>query len=224
MIAVEDRTTALRSQMVSRLNRAGVLVTPAVKEAMGHVPRDLFLPHVEVQSAYLDHAVMVKHGDDGIPISSASQPTIVATMLELLQVGLGNRVLEIGTGTGYNAALLAALVGDGGYLVSIELEPDLAERAVQILSSLGYAVEVVVGDGRDGYPQRAPYDRVIVTSGANEVVTPWSTQLVDGGRMVVPIVDHHGVGSIVVFEKVGGELIRGAETPCAFLPIRDAAN
>jgi protein-L-isoaspartate(D-aspartate) O-methyltransferase len=224
MITVDDRKAALRRQMVSRLKRAGVLITPAVQEAMGSVPRDLFVPQVEVQSAYLDHAVMVKHGNDGSPISSASQPTIVAIMLEQLQVRPGHRVLEIGTGTGYNAALLAALVGDGGYLVSIELEPDLAERAGDLLSRLGYAVEVVVGDGREGYSQQAPYDRVIVTTGAYEVARPWSTQLVNGGRMVVPIVDHHGVGSIVVFEKAGGELVRGAEIPCAFLPIRDTAN
>ena len=220
---MSDATTALRRQMVDRLKEGGVLITPAVEQAMAQVPRHLFVPQTEIEGAYVEEAVMVKHTRDGRPISSASQPKIVATMLEQLELSQGQYVLEIGTGTGYNAALLGVLCGSSGAVVSIELEPDLAEGAAQILTHLGFdQVEVGVGDGREGFSQRAPYDRVIVTTGASEVATAWSNQLRDGGLMVVPIVDHNGVGSILVFEKVGGELRRCRETPCGFLPIRDA--
>jgi len=209
--------------MVDRLKEGRVLITPAVEQAMAQVPRHLFVSQIEIEGAYVDEAVMVKHTNDGRPISSASQPMIVATMLEQLELSQGHHVLEIGTGTGYNAALLGVICGSSGAVVSVELEPDLAEGASQILTHLGFSqVEVVVGDGREGFSQRAPYDRVIVTAGASEVATAWSNQLRDRGRMVVPIVDHNGVGSILVFEKIGGELRRCHETPCGFLPIRDA--
>lgn len=221
---MDETTSALRKQMVDRLRKAGAMTSPAVEHAMAQVPRHHFVAQIDVRGAYLDQAVMVKHDRDGSPISSASQPKIVAIMLEQLQVSPGHRVLEIGTGTGYNAALLGVLSGSSGVVVTVELERDLAEQAAQILAHLGYdKVDVVVGDGRDGYAQRAPYDRVIVTTGAREVASPWSNQLLDGGRMVVPIVNHNGVGSIVVFEKVSGELRRCAESPCGFLPIRDSA-
>ncbi len=219
---MDEATSALRKQLVDRLRENGIIITATVDQAMAEVPRHLFVPHVDVHVAYLDRAVLVKHDRNGSPISSASQPTIVAEMLEQLQVSSGHHVLEIGTGTGYNAALLGVLSGSGGLVVTVELEPDLAERAAQVLSHHGYGnIEVLVGNGREGYSQMAPYDRVIVTIGASEVSTPWSNQLLAGGRMVVPIVDHHGVGSIVTFEKEGGKLRPCYESPCRFLPIRD---
>jgi protein-L-isoaspartate(D-aspartate) O-methyltransferase len=138
-------------------------------------------------------------------------------MLESLAVAPGQRVLEIGTGTGYNAALLAVLVGAGGRVVTVELEADLAARAARGVTP---DVEVVAGDGRLGYPPAAPYDRIVVTAGAGRVLPAWEEQLADGGRLVVPIVDAGGVGSVVVFDKVEGQLIAGADIPCAFLPLR----
>jgi protein-L-isoaspartate(D-aspartate) O-methyltransferase len=210
--------------MVARLREAGAITTSVVEGAMAQIPRHLFVPHIDVYAAYLDQAVMVKHAKDGSAISSASQPMIVATMLEQLQVSPGHHVLEVGTGSGYNAALLGALCGSSGGVVTVELEPDLAERAAQILADLGYdQVQVVVGDGREGYSPQEPYDRIIVTAGASEVAIAWSQQLFDEGRMVVPIVDHDRTGSIVVFEKVGGELRLCATSPCRFVPIRDTA-
>jgi protein-L-isoaspartate(D-aspartate) O-methyltransferase len=224
MVPMNETSRTLRRQMVDRLRDTGVLVTPSVEEAMSRVPRDLFIPQVD-DYAYVDDAVIVKRSGDGTPISSASQPTMVATMLEQLQVSPGHYILEVGTGTGYNAALLAALVGDDGHVVSVELEPDLAESARRVLAQLGeQRVEIVVGDGRNGYQPRAPYDRIIITAGASRVMRPWGDQLVDGGRLVVPLVDYTGRGLSVIFDKVGGELVRGAEVPCGFLPIRDVAN
>ena len=219
---MEQAATVLRAQMVARLIDAGVVVTASVAEALQHVPRHLFVPQVDAHGAYLDEAVMVKHADDGSPISSASQPTMVAIMLERLQVASGHRVLEVGTGTGYNAALLAALAGDDGYVVSVELERDLADAALRSLAGFGqHRIEVVIGDGREGCLRRAPYDRVIVTTGATRVAWSWRDQLASGGRLVVPLVNYSGAGSVVVFDKIDGGLVRVAEDPCGFLPIRD---
>jgi protein-L-isoaspartate(D-aspartate) O-methyltransferase len=220
MVAMADETTA-RAEMVRRLKRTGAVGTSAVEQAMLQVPRHRFVPQIEGCAAYIDEAVMVKHTGGGVPISSLSQPTIVAIMLERLEVSSGHRVLEVGTGTGYNAALLSVLTGVTGYVASIELEPDLAERAARTLASAGYdRVDVLLGDGSEGYPARAPYDRVIVTSGARSVAEAWIAQLAAGGRMVVPIVDRRGRGLIVTFEECGGELVHSAGAPCGFVPLR----
>ena len=209
-----------RASMVDRLTRSGVVQTDAVERALRTIPRHLFLAHESLKVAYADHAVPVKcHG--GAAISSASQPTMVASMLEDLEVAEGHRVLEVGTGTGYNAALLSVLVGPTGRVVSVELEEDLARSAEGHLVQSGVTgVEVIQGDGSLGHPPGAPYDRVIVTAGAPSVQASWAEQLTDGGRLVVPIVDDHGVGSVVVFDKVAGFLHRGRETPCGFVLLR----
>ena len=212
---------ARRMAMVDRLSRTGVVRTEAVARALREVPRHTFLGHLPVAVAYEDRAVTVKRAGDGPAISSISQPTMVALMLEDLQVREGHQVLEVGAGTGYNAALLAILVGSAGSVVSVELEPDLAQSARRHLSEVGADyVEVVTGDGSLGHPARSPYDRIIVTAGARSVAPAWTQQLVEGGRMVVPIVDAHGKGSVIVFDKVGGELVSGHETLCGFVPIR----
>jgi protein-L-isoaspartate(D-aspartate) O-methyltransferase len=221
MMGVMADEVAARLQMVRRLKQFGAVVSPAVEAAMLQVPRHRFVPHMDSCAAYRDEAVMVKHARNGAPISSLSQPTIVAAMLERLQVSPGQHVLEVGTGTGYNAALLSVLVGHDGFVVSVELEPDLADRAARTLDASGYGrVHVLAGDGRDGYAPRAPYDRVVVTTGARAVSEAWIGQLADGGRLVVPLVDHRGVGLIVVFEEVEGELRRSPGVACGFIPLR----
>jgi protein-L-isoaspartate(D-aspartate) O-methyltransferase len=211
----------LRAQMVDGLGERGALTDVRVEQALRAVPRHRFLPGVALAEAYADHAVVVKRAGGGTPLSSASQPAMVAAMLEALQVGPGHRVLEVGAGTGYNAALLAALVVPGGEVVTVELEADLADRAAAALAETGVErVQVVRGDGAEGYPPGAPYDRVIVTAGAAAVSTAWPEQLVDGGRLVVPVVGADGVGSVLVLDKVGPELVRRSEIPCGFLPMR----
>ncbi len=218
-----DDPVARRTAMVERLRRSGVVRTEPVERALRAVPRHLFLSQFPVKVAYADHAVPVKRSGGGSAISSASQPTMVASMLEDLAVEEGHHVLEVGTGTGYNAALLAILVGAAGRVVSVELEDDLAHSAERHLAEARVSgVEVVRGDGALGHAAGAPYDRVIVTAGARSVQEPWSEQLVAGGRLVVPIVDGHGVGSVVVFDKVDGRLVRGQETPCGFVLLRHA--
>jgi protein-L-isoaspartate(D-aspartate) O-methyltransferase len=146
---------------------------------------------------------------------------MVAQMLEQLRVEAGDRVLEIGTATGYNAALLAHLAGSAGRVVTVEIEEDLAERARQSLAETGYPeVRVVRGDGRLGIPESAPYDRIVVTAGVRQVAPAWIDQLAEGGRMVVPLVNPFGDGMAVLFEKVGGELEARSGRPCAFVPLR----
>ncbi len=214
---------AARVEMVRRLRQTGAVVSAEVERAMLAVPRHRFVPQIDETAAYLDEAVMIKHGRGGVPLSSLSQPTIVAIMLERSGVANGHRVLEIGTGTGYNAALLSVLAGPEGSVVSVELEPDLARRAARTLADTGYGeVEVVVGDGRDGHPPGAPYDRIVVTTGAGALSEAWVAELAPAGRMVVPLVDQHGVGQIVVFEEVDGDLVHRTDAPCGFIPLREA--
>jgi protein-L-isoaspartate(D-aspartate) O-methyltransferase len=220
-----ERAEHLRLKMVDDLKRSGVLRTGRIERALLAVPRHEFLPDLRVEEAYENRAVMVKRSAAGIGLSSVSQPAIVAMMLEALEVADGHRVLDVGTGAGYNAALLAELVGAAGHVVTIELEPDLAEQAARRLAVVGAAgVEVVTGDGAAGHPPGAPYDRVIVTAGATEVAPPWVDQLVDGGRLVVPICDAEGLGSLMVFTKRDGRLEGRDEGSCAFLPMRSAPS
>ncbi|MGH8987811.1 MAG: methyltransferase domain-containing protein [Acidimicrobiales bacterium] len=224
MQQVDDPATALRAAMVADLRASGVLVDRAVEAAMLVVPRHRFIPEVVLHAAYADEAVTVKRGTDGRALSSASQPAIVATMLQELGVRPGQRVLEVGTGTGYNAALLAHLAGEAGRVLSVELEPDLAERATRALAQTGVdSVTVVIGDGRRGHPDGLSFDRIIVTTGAGAVVDAWADQLAEGGRLVVPVVDDSGVGSVLTFEKRGGRMVRCGERRCGFLPLRHAA-
>ncbi len=211
--------------MVDALRTAGTVTTDRVEHALRLVPRHLFLPDVDVAVAYLDTAVLFKRSLDGTPISSASQPTMVAAMLELLDVRSGHRVLEVGTGTGYNAALLAVLVGHEGSVVTVELEDDLAANAARVLAAMGAGgVEVVCGDGAAGHPPGAPYDRVIVTAGASDPSGAWTQQLAEGGRVVAPVVGDDGVGSVVVLDEVDGDVVRRPAIPCGFLLMRSASS
>jgi protein-L-isoaspartate(D-aspartate) O-methyltransferase len=204
------------------LREIGVLRSERVAEALSLVPREAFLPADLRAAAYVDRAVAIKWDAQGTPISSLSQPQIVVATLELLDVQPGQRVLEVGTGSGYNAGLLGVLVGAHGEVISLELERDLAQKAQQTLDVIGCAgIRVEVADGSDGYPSRAPYDRIVVTTGAPQLHAAWFEQLVDDGRLVVPIVDRRsGVGSLYLFEKRDGELVELAKSQCAFLPMR----
>jgi len=218
-----DRAEQAKSAMVVRLKAAQAFSDPEVEKAFLKVPRHLFLPQVDPWSAYEDHAVMVKFDRRGRPLSSASQPTMVAAMLAQLRIEPGNRVLEIGTGTGYNAALIAELVGEAGSVVSVEVDGDLARTAREHLSRSGFErVEVVIADGKGGFAPKAPYDRIIVTAGAHEIADAWAAQLIDGGRLVVPVVDRSGCGLSTAYQKSGEQLRMLDQIPCAFLLLRDS--
>ena len=209
--------------MVRMLVDRGVARSPSVIAALSSVPRHAFLPP-HVADPYGDAPVLLKRADDGSVVSTASQPTMIVVMLEALQVVRGASVLEIGTASGYNAALLAHLVGPGGSVTTVEIDADLGASASEALRAGGYEnVARVIGDGHDGWPASAPFDRIIVTAGASQVEPAWNSQLVDGGRLVVPITGPDGLGTCRWFEKVDGHLTLKGEVACGFVPMRRSA-
>jgi protein-L-isoaspartate(D-aspartate) O-methyltransferase len=150
-----------------------------VLEVMGKVPRHRFVPDSERYAAYYNHPLPIGHGQ------TISQPYIVALMSGLLELTKAHRVLEVGTGCGYQTAVLSELAGE---VYSVEIVAPLAERAAQLLRELGYAnVEVKTGDGHAGWPEHAPYDAIIVTAAPDEVPRALIDQLKPGGRLAIPV-------------------------------------
>ncbi|WP_187414449.1 methyltransferase domain-containing protein [Nonomuraea sp. PA05] len=210
---------AQRHALVAQL-RTSQDVSEPVAEAMLAVPRHLFVPGVEPEAAYRDEPIVTKLDDDGRPISSSSQPAIMATMLDQLRVAPGHRVLEIGAGTGYNAALLSRLVGPGGRVVALDLDEDTVEQARQHLAAAGVSgVEVVCRDGAGGHPGLAPYDRLIATVGVWDLAPAWLAQLGPDGRLVVPL-DLRGVQVSAAMERDGGRWVSRSVAPCGFMRMR----
>ena len=214
--SAEDPFAAGRAAMVERQLRGRGVTDERVLAAMGAVPRERFVP-VELRSHAYDDAALPIEGGQAI-----SQPYIVAWMTELLQVLPGGIVLEIGTGSGYQAAVLATI---GARVRSIERLPELAAAARERLAGLGLGdlVEVIVADGSLGDPGTAPHARVIVTAGAPTIPTPLIDQLADGGRLVVPVGPRSNQELILVTRASG----RLTETPvggCAFVPLIGAAG
>jgi protein-L-isoaspartate(D-aspartate) O-methyltransferase len=210
-----------RLARADRLTRSGVLRSASVREAFLAVDRSLFVRAADRHRSYHDVALELRTDELGVTLSTISQPAMVVIMLEQLAVGGGDHVLEIGTGSGYNAALLARLVSPGGDVVSIEVDAELAREANHRLVGCGISgVRVVVGDGRVGEPAAAPYDRIIATVGVPAVPAAWIEQLRDGGRLVVPIVDDAGSGASVAFDRTGDTLVRLDASPCRFLTAR----
>lgn len=212
----------LRDQLVEGLELAGHVSGGRVAAAFRSVPRHVFLPGIEPQRAYQDEAFPIKYDQGGLPISSSSQPAIMARMLEQLDVQPGQRVLEIGTGTGYNAALLAHLVGDAGAVVSIDIDADLVADGRERLAACGASrVTVGCGDGSEGWPEHAPYDRIISTVGAWDIAPAWMAQLAPHGRLVVPL-DLQGPQRSIAFQPIDNHLESVSLVRCGFMRIRGA--
>ena len=186
-----SRSLELRRQLVHELEERALIRSDAVREAFLAVPRERFVhdfaTHEGVEAVYRDEAIPTKFDPRGFAISSSSQPAIMAEMLEQMRLAPGMRVLEIGAGTGYNAALLAEIVGRRGVVTTIDVDPQIAHAARVSLRRGNHRVRVVVGDGRGGFAARAPYDRIIVTASAETVPRPWFDQLEDGGMLEVPL-------------------------------------
>ncbi|HEX8644481.1 MAG TPA: protein-L-isoaspartate(D-aspartate) O-methyltransferase [Allosphingosinicella sp.] len=192
--------------------REGTRLRQAVKNAIRRVPRHLFVPEAAQQEAYRDRPLPIGHG------ATISAPTIVALMTELLDVAPGHRVLEVGTGSGYQAAVLSGLARE---VFSIEIVEPLAASAAERLAALGYAnVTVRAGDGYAGWPEHAPFDRIIVTAAAPQVPQPLTDQLRPGGRMVIPVgassEDHQ---LVLVVKDRRGRVSRRAILPVRFVPL-----
>jgi protein-L-isoaspartate(D-aspartate) O-methyltransferase len=193
------------------------LAGATVGEAFKVIPRHVFLPRELAAQAYEDTAIVIKSDAEGLPVSASTQPAIMAVMLEQLGLSAGQRVLEVGTGSGYNAALIAEIVGDAGAVVTIDAEPDLVDQARASLAAVGFArVRVVCGDGADGVADQAPYDRIIVTAGVWDLAPQWLAQLGTGGRIVAPV-SIRGIQLAVAFENAVTHWAGRSARRCGFI-------
>ncbi|MFW5421052.1 methyltransferase, FxLD system [Nocardiopsis sp. CNT-189] len=210
-----------RNALVDRIQAAGHAATPAVETALRTVPRHIFVPRVPLAESYADAPVNIKYDSDGTSISCASQPRIVALMLDQLQAGPGHRVLELGAGTGYNAALLSRLVGPYGHVTTLDVDDDLVEGARAHLAAAGSTnVDVVTRDGARGYAEGAPYDRIIATVSAHGIPRAWLDQLVPGGRLVTPQRLKGSVSRSIAYEKHDGRWVSVGSQMNTFVPLR----
>ena len=217
-------SATLRAALVQHLQRQERMHAPNVTQAIAEVPRHLFLPEVPLARAYADEAVVTKWSTEHMPLSSASQPSMIALMLEQLALQPGMRVLEIGAGTGYNAALLAHLVGSAGHVTTIDIDADIVATAQAHLITAGWGPErvtLVCGDGAAGWAANAPYDRIILTAGAWDVAPAWMAQVVDGGRLVLPLALHTTQISVAL-DRVGEVLRSASLRSCGFIRLRGA--
>lgn len=211
----------LRRRLVKDLRTRGWLHTDHVADAFANVPRHLFVPGRSLKDAYANRAIITKQ-IDGIGVSSSSEPAIMAIMLEQLDLQPGQRVLEIGAGTGYNAALISHLVGRRGRVTAVDIDPEIADGARQHLRSAGNRrVRVVTGDGGYGEPDGAPYDRIIATASCWQIPQPWLDQLVEGGLLVLPL-RLNGAHASMAFRKEGDALVSERAAMCGFMPLRGA--
>lgn len=185
---------------------------PRVLAAMHSVPRHEFVPAQYVSQAYDDHPIPIGLGQ------TISQPYIVALMTELLELKGAERVLEIGTGSGYQAAILSLLAAE---VHTVEMLPQLAEQAAQRLRALGYSNATVhLGDGFLGWPESAPYDAILVACAADQVPPSLVEQLVDGGRLVIPVGPQYGGQMLEMIEKRAGRTTTREITGVVFVPLR----
>jgi protein-L-isoaspartate(D-aspartate) O-methyltransferase len=205
---------ASRERLVKSLIEEGILKSEEVIKAMLTVPREEFVPAKYRELAYLDTPLSIGCGQ------TISAPHMVAIMTEALKVTRGNKVLEIGTGSGYQAAIIAEIVKPEGHVWTVEIIPELAKFAEENLRRTSYSsyVTVIVGDGSKGYQDAAPYDRIIVTAAAPKIPEPLINQLKDGGRMVIPVGDAY-VQILKIVEKRGGSLRVEDSVPCVFVPL-----
>lgn len=204
-----------REDMVESLRRRGYLENPDIEEAFSSVPREKFVPTRVKESAYSDRPLSIGQNQ------TISAPSMIAIMLEVLELEEGQKVLEIGTGSGYNAALLAELVGNSGKVYSVERLEALAETGRRNLEEAGYEeVEVIVGDGTKGYEEKAPWDRILVTACAPHISDPLIDQLAIGGRLAAPVGKHYRSQTLTVVKKTGeDETERETHGTCAFVPL-----
>jgi protein-L-isoaspartate(D-aspartate) O-methyltransferase len=210
----------LHEAFIGTLKRSGKLDDPRIEAAFRAIPRHLFLPDLPPSEVYIDRAIPTKF-DDRMQLSSSSQPTLMAIMLKQLDLQTGQRVLEIGAGTGYNAALIAHIVGESGRVVSIDIDEDIVEGARQHLESAGVDnVRVICSDGGLGFSDGAPYDRIILTVGASDIAPAWWDQLAPDGRLLIPLSLLGDLQRSIAFERRNDHLESSSITNCVFVQLR----
>ena len=207
----------LRAEMVESQLRARGIADPRVLSAMGKVERHRFVPANLIESSYDDYPLPIGEGQ------TISQPYMVAIMTELLELKGNEKVLEVGTGSGYQAAILAEL---SKRVISMERYKTLADKAQKLLLEMGYLpagrhgtnVEVRIGDGTEGYPPEAPYDGILVTAACPDIPPPLVEQLAEGGRLVLPIGDRY-LQTLTLVRKRAGKIDIGRSIGCVFVPL-----
>ncbi|MFJ2441355.1 MULTISPECIES: methyltransferase, FxLD system [unclassified Streptomyces] len=211
----------LREALVNRLIDRGHLRTPEVIAAFRHTERHHFLPGVDLRAAYIDDAVPTKHNENGEMISCISAPSIVATQLEQTGAEPGQKILEAGAATGYNARLLGELVGPGGHVWTVDVDQDLVDSARKNLAQAGASnVTAVLADGAVGLPEHAPFDRIQFTVGAGDVPVKILDQLAPGGRLVLPMRIRGSISRSFAFER-NGDIWKTVSCEMAtFVPLR----
>ncbi len=214
--------SGLKKKLLENLVKEGIVKTPEVIRAFLKVPREEFVPEEYRFEAYYDYPLPIGHGQ------TISAPHMVLLMTEKLEPRLGMKVLEIGTGSGYQAAIIAEIVAPSsedksrwGKVITIERIPMLAKYARKNLEKTGYSdrVKVIVGDGTKGYPEDAPYDRIIVTAAAPVIPESLVRQLKRGGRMVIPVGDMYYQELVIIDKKADGSIRKKRDIPCIFVPL-----
>lgn len=208
----------LRATMITKVQEMGWARRPEVERVLRETPRHEFVPEATLEAAYDPYNAVITHRfSDGSSLSCASAPFVVGMMLDQLQVEPGNRVLEIGAGTGYNASLLAELTGPTGSVTTIDIDPDVTAQASRNLAAAGYHdVRVITGDGAAGVPEHAPYDRLIATVSPWDIPAAWWDQLAPGARVVAPL-RWRGQSRGVAFTYTDGRLIADSIELCGFV-------
>lgn len=207
---IEDEYTQQRLKMIQKDLIGRNITDKKVLEAMKKVPRHLFVPKKYRSQAYADHPLPIGYGQ------TISQPYVVALMTQALQLKPQDKVLEIGTGSGYQAAVLAEVVEE---VYTIEIIPELAERARKTLENLGYKVKVKNGDGYYGWEEEAPFDAIIVTAAASHIPPPLIEQLDEGGRLVIPLGSTKYYQTLTLIRKKDGKLETKHLTTVRFVPM-----
>jgi protein-L-isoaspartate(D-aspartate) O-methyltransferase len=216
VIGREERVADRRAMVESQL-RGRDITDPTVLSAMGRVPRHRFVPDDFESDAYDDHPVPIGFGQ------TISQPYVVAFMTQAIEPRPGMKVLEIGTGSGYQAAILAEVVGTKGAVFSIEIVGDLARRAADTLRAMAYDnVHVRAGDGYEGWPDEAPFDAILITAAPPAVPTPLLRQLTIGGVLVAPIGEIEQ--NLVRYRRLEKGYERESLLPVRFVPMTGKAQ
>jgi len=208
----KDPFETARLKMVEDQIIARGISDPATLKAMRKVPRHLFVPAASISEAYTDGPMIIGYGQ------TISQPFIVAYMTELSQPERGKKALEIGTGSGYQAAVLAEIVDT---VYTIEIVPELARESADRLTRLGYKnIVPKYGDGYKGWPEHAPFDIILVTAAADHIPQPLIDQLAEGGRLVMPVGNPATVQELILVTKRKGKITETRLVPVRFVPLR----
>ncbi len=206
-----DAPLQLRQALVAKIREHAGVLDPRVLEAFIRVPRHHFLPGMDLEGAYEDTALPIGFSQ------TISQPSMIAIMLQALDLRPDQRVLEIGAGSGYAAALLGSLVRE---VYAVEILPELAAQASARMKELGYRnVHVIRNDGRNGLPEHAPYSRILVSAGADAVPPALLDQLENGGRIAIPVGGEGGQTLLLGQKSNQGELSWERSIPCIFVPL-----